>query len=78
MKLEFSNPTKFAYHYSKTKGKINVFLYTKYSEKPQCHQVDKVVTFGPSETVELPLASFSLTRGWTEKIDFENGTAMIY
>jgi len=72
MTLEYHTPEPFFFHYSRAKERINLFIEGK------CYVVDKVVNYGPIETQDIPTLHFQLSRGFTNKINIIDNTAMIY
>jgi hypothetical protein len=77
MRLAFRQPKKFMFHFSKPKGKINLFVYEE-RDRPQCFEVEQVMQCGTScETKEVPTASLSITRGAARTIIIDKETATL-
>ncbi len=76
MDLRFVEPKKYMFHYSKVKERINLFVYYD-KNSTQCYETDRVVSLGPTETVEIPTANLSLTRGWAKHINILDKAVVI-
>ncbi len=72
MMLQFHNPMVFFFHHSRAKKKMNLFI------DEVCYSVDRIISHAPAETKDIPTCNISISRGFTNKVEINDNTAVIY